>query len=175
MSTHRIKVGPNDPCPCGERKKYKNCCKGRFDWEQALKQRSPEIAHQLSVRGRNLRFFHRIYDLLQVDTPEKLPSYKQIKSAITPTFVERLHQSILDIWPASTPIEAVLAKGASGLSGLYIGDYQIEHLARGVKRHSLYSNKILLVDPFIYPLSVRPEFNPIQNPAAFRSHTLKSL
>ena len=28
----RDKIGRNQPCPCGIRKKYKNCCRGRVDW-----------------------------------------------------------------------------------------------------------------------------------------------
>ena len=27
----RYDIRPNDPCPCGSGKKYKNCCKNRLD------------------------------------------------------------------------------------------------------------------------------------------------
>ena len=29
----RYGIRPNDPCPCGSGKKYKNCCKNRLDKE----------------------------------------------------------------------------------------------------------------------------------------------
>ena len=29
----RYDIRPNDPCPCGSGKKYKNCCKNRLDKE----------------------------------------------------------------------------------------------------------------------------------------------
>jgi len=29
MKTKSVKVGRNDPCPCGSGKKYKKCCLGK--------------------------------------------------------------------------------------------------------------------------------------------------
>ena len=70
----------------------------------------------------------------------------------------------MDVWPADVNIEETLRRPPGEVSGLYIGDYGPEYLARGIVRHSIYANKILLIDPFIYPRSVRDEFNPILNP-----------
>src|SRR5688572_18971967 len=32
------KVSPNESCPCGKKKKYKQCCRGKVDWELLLPQ-----------------------------------------------------------------------------------------------------------------------------------------
>ncbi len=31
-----MKVGRNDPCPCGSGRKYKNCCEGKATAKEAL-------------------------------------------------------------------------------------------------------------------------------------------
>src|SRR5258707_8195371 len=61
------------------------------------------------------------------------------------------------------------------ISGLYIGDYASDYLKRAVVRHSIYANRILLIDPFVYPPSVRDEYNPILNPGQYRSQTLRNV
>jgi hypothetical protein len=46
-------------------------------------------------------------------------------------------------------------------------------LVERVVRHSLYSDAILLVDPFMHPDSVRERFNPVLNPGQYRTTALK--
>lgn len=58
---------------------------------------------------------------------------------------------------------------------MYVGDYSLEQLRSAIVRHSLYATKLLIVDPFIYPLSVRDEYSPILNPAQYRAQTLKNV
>jgi hypothetical protein len=89
--------------------------------------------------------------------------------------VRRIHESILEIWPPNIDIHSVLKKANVDVSGLYIGDYRTEFVIQGLVRHSIYANKILVIDPFIYPLSVRDEYNPILNPEQHRTQTLKNV
>ena len=32
------KIGRNKPCPCGSKKKYKNCCSGKTDWLNLMRE-----------------------------------------------------------------------------------------------------------------------------------------
>lgn len=174
----RIKVGKNDPCPCGRLSngcpsKYKKCCEGKVDWEQIFQSGTDYIRH-LSVRGRNLYFVNRLPEVLQLDTGA-VRSLKDYKAAFTADAVRKVHELILEVWPPDLDIGAVLAAEAVDVSSLYAGDYDLEYLSRGIVRHSIYANKILVVDPFVYPRAFRDEFNPILNPEQYRTQTLKNV
>jgi hypothetical protein len=81
-------------------------------------------------------------------------------------------RSLLDIWPPESNIFEILRREAGDVSGLYIGDYSAQYVGKAILRHSIYANRILLIDPFIYPLAVRDEFNPLINPEQYRTQTL---
>src|SRR5260370_10205991 len=81
----------------------------------------------------------------------------------------------MDLWPPNIDIVAALKRLPNDGSGLYIGDYGPEYLIRAIVRHSIYANRILLIDPFVYPTSVRDEYNPIVNPEQYRAQTLKNV
>jgi len=168
-----FKVGRNDTCPCGSGKKYKLCCEGTLDWEALHRARGDWRPH-LSIRGRNLHFINRVFAALQFDTskPFDLPKYKQ---AFTAEAVRSIHEAVMDAWPPYLDIASVLRRNSSDVSGLYVGDYGPEYLMRGLVRQSIYASKMLVVDPFTYPRSVRDEFNPILNPQKFRAQTLKNI
>lgn len=171
--TRRLKIGRNDPCPCGRLLKYKQCCSGKVNWEQILRNGTDWRVH-LSVRGRNLYFADRVSEILQLDT-SAVRSLKDYKAAFTAETVRKIHELILEVWPPDLDIGSILAAGAVDVSGLYIGDYDLEYISRGIVRHSIYANKILIVDPFMYPKSVRDEFNPILAPEQHRTQTLKNV
>ena len=61
------------------------------------------------------------------------------------------------------------------MSGLYIGDYDANYLRRAIVRHSIYANKILLIDPFQHPYVLVDEYNPILNPGQYRAQTLRNV
>lgn len=42
MSNNKIKIGNNDPCPCGSGMKFKKCCRGRKPRERIVMVGSPE-------------------------------------------------------------------------------------------------------------------------------------
>jgi hypothetical protein len=169
-----IKVGPNDPCPCLALKKYKHCCKGKVDWEQIHRKNSPEWKQHISVRGRNKLFVQKVFAALQLDK-EPVSNLEAFKAAFTPAAVREINEAIVDVWPQDTAIDTVLQSSKVDVSGLYVGEYEPHLLVRGVTRHCLYANKILLVDPFVYPHSLRDEFNPILNPQKYRSQTLRNF
>ena len=170
-----VKVGRNKQCPCDSGKKFKHCCEGKVDWNRILRENSPEWKDHLSVRGRNKLFLDCVCDALQLDTETAPKSLADFKAAFTPQAVRKIHEAIVAVWPNDIKIASVLEGTRADVSGLYVGEYEAELLIRGVTRHSLYANKILLVDPFIYPLSVREQYNPILHPEQFRTQTLKNV
>ena len=172
--SRQSKIKRNDPCPCHSGKKFKSCCLGKVDWE-AINQQGLDCGPYLSVRGRNLYFAGRISDALQLNTLGKASSLKNYKAAFTSDAVRKIHEAVMDVWPPDIDIANALKPSSSDVSGLYIGDYGSEYLTRAIIRHSIYANRIMLVDPFVYPASVKDEYNPIVNPAQYRSQTLKNV
>jgi hypothetical protein len=167
------KIKRNEPCPCFSGEKFKNCCSGKVDWE-AVKEKNLDCRRYLSVRGRNLYFVERMAEALQLDALGQAPSSKAYKAAFTADAVQKIHEAVLNIWPPDIDLAEALKGRSPDVSGLYIGDYDFPYVTRAIVRHSIYANRILLIDPFIYPASVRDEFNPIVNPAQYRTQTLKN-
>ena len=167
------KIGPNDPCPCGTGKKYKKCCNGKVDWNDVFRSGKDWMPY-LSIRGRNIHFVTRIAEILQLDN-NKVKNLSDYKKGFTEKAVREIHEAIIEVWPPNSDITGILESTSEDVSGLYIGDYDIEYISRGIVRHSIYANKILVVDPFIYPKSVRDEYNPILKPAQYRAQTLKNV
>lgn len=170
----RIKLSPNDPCPCWSGKKFKHCCRGVVDWERILNA-GEDYRHLMSIRGRNLLFIQAIADALGLDNVDNFPTLASYKKAFTANAVKKIYEAVVDIWPIDTDIRTLLEKSGTEVSGLYIGDYNPDYLKRAIVRHSIYANKILLVDPFQHPYILADEYNPILNPAQHRTQTLKNV
>lgn len=166
------KIGHNDSCPCGSGRKYKRCCRGKVDWNEILRTGADWKPH-LSNRGRNILFANRLSEALQLDTGN-VRSLTDYKAAFTADAVRQIHEALIEVWPPDLDITSVLEASRQDISALYIGDYGLEYITRGIVRHSTYANKILVVDPFVYPLSVRDEFNPILEPEQYRTQALKN-
>ncbi len=169
----KFKIKRNDLCPCGSGKKYKYCCEEKVDWEQLIKEGKDRIPY-LSIRGRNYLFIQKIAEALQLDSAKPPESLDEYKKAITPKAVTAIHEAIIKIWPKELNIQSILEKCQTDVSGLYIGYYS-EKILEGIIRHSIYANKIIVVDPFIYPYSVKEEYNPISSPEEYRTQTLRNI
>ena len=168
------KIKRNDLCPCGSGKKYKYCCEEKVDWNKILREGKDRTPY-FSVRGRNLLFINKIAEALQLDSITPSTSPQKLKAAFTTEAVKKIHEALIDIWPLNTDIHSVLQGARADVSGLYVGDYRREYIFKGLIRHSIYANKMIVVDPFVYPYSVRDEYNPILTPEQYRKETLKNV
>lgn len=164
----------NAQCPCGSGRKFKHCCLGKIDWNRIIKVGSDPIPH-LSVRGRNLAFIEKMAETFLLDSNGYSKPLIEYKRAFTGKAVRSLYEEIVRLWPKDIDIGRVLRSSTADVSGLYIGDCSPDQLIHAVVRHSLYATKLLIVDPFIYPLSVTDEYNPILNPEQYRAQTLRNV
>src|SRR5205823_6624176 len=53
--------------------------------------------------------------------------------------------------------------------------YEPAHIFRGITRHAVYSDSIILVDPFLDARTIAEKFNPILRPEMYVTATLKNL
>ena len=166
------KIRRNDLCPCGSGRKFKHCCDGEVDW-RSIQASGTDPRPYLSTRGRNIGFLESMAEVLQLDSlTSSLPN---LKKAFTGGSVSTIHEAVLKWWPPETNIDQILRRNSKEVRGLYVGQYQPELLVKGIVRHSIYSNKLMVVDPFVYPLAVQDAFNPILNPEQYRTQTLKNF
>ena len=166
-----MKIGRNAGCPCGSGKKYKHCCLGSVRWED-IPPMSEAHFRNLTVRGKNEVFLENLADALQIDRLDP-GSWSEVKDACTEQAVKRIHASIIDLWPDEEDLHRVLEVSRQEATALYVGSYEEELIFRGLTRHLLYADTILLPDPFSDPRHLRPEYNPLENANAFRVTTLK--
>lgn len=169
-------VGFNQPCPCGSGAKYKKCCRGTVDWENIIKKGNASDAVQsLTVRGRNLGFLNQIDSLLGLSGREV--HWGQVKEAMSPRVVRDIAEAVTVYWPKTTDIAVVLKQAdQSRISALHLGTQQNpEQILRAVARQALYADKILIFDPIVHPLNVRPEYSALHNPDEHVFNTLKHL
>lgn len=169
-----MKFERNKPCPCGSGDKYKRCCLSTLDWNKLAVQGANPILH-LSLRGKNRYFLNIIADALQLDSLGGPVGWDRIKRACTPQAVRKIHEAIPHIWPSEVDLDRVLESQKKIESGLYVGRYDVQSIFSGISRHSIYSDRILIVDPFVDPRSVRSEYNPVLHPEQHLISTLKHL
>jgi hypothetical protein len=169
----RHKVGKNDLCPCGSLLKYKKCCRGNVDWEQTLTQPLAASVPHLSTRGRNLLFLDLVADALQLNSITDSSNWPEFKRAFTPDAVRKIHEAVQFVWPTQEQVIRTLRRERPRMSGLYTGLYDPAAFLRGVTRHSLYTDRILLIDPVMHPDKVKPEYNPLLHPDMYRSTALR--
>jgi len=170
--TAMLKFGRNDQCPCGSGEKFKRCCFGRIDWPLVASQGMGAAIRHLSARGKNMLFLNRLGSILQLDRFE-CHAPDGLKKAFSASAVRRIYEAVDEIWPSYDDLERVLRGEATRTSGLYVGNYEPEQIAEAVTRHTVYSESLLLVDPFTHPRKVRDEFSPLLHaekyrPTAFR-------
>jgi hypothetical protein len=158
-----MKIGRNEPCPCGSGKKYKLCHFGR-----AL----PE-PQQLTLLERNRAL---TYAAAEIFGFTRGVDWRDLKRSISDKQVREFYefQAIL-CDPAHLKWENLVPAPDGSLRALYLGDIYPSEIERNIVRFGLYADELLIVDPFHNPWVLKPEFNPIDNPHQFKADTIKLL
>jgi hypothetical protein len=165
-------VGRNDPCPCGSGRKFKRCCISARQRDRPKGECNSD-ERSLSLKEKNLAFVEEIAAVLQLDSTTPPRDWAEIKRACDAKAVRRIYEALAALWPSHADLVRVLQENRTSTSGLYVGNYDRESIFRGVTRHCLYADSILLIDPFPDPRAVKPEFSGIERPDRLRPATLK--
>ncbi|MFC1528116.1 SEC-C domain-containing protein [Candidatus Neomarinimicrobiota bacterium] len=165
------KITRNSNCPCGSKDKYKKCCLGKIDWNDKESYLPSTFYRNLKLYGKNRQLVNIVAGALQFDNDVN-PSIELIKRACTPSAVKLIHESILELWPDAKDLHRIYDEVQSITTGFYTGSYFPYSILKGVTRHSLYSDKILLKEPFEDPRNFREEFSPIIHPEMHLENTL---
>ena len=160
-----MNIGRNDRCPCGSGLKYKKCHLGRE------LQVYPEPFKGRSIRKRNIILLNAIGDIFF----GKGEDWETMRHSITEDKVREFYRIMAWLWPPQTDLTSLLPKPDRTLRGLYIGDTRPYDILQNIVRYSLYTEEIIVVSPFLAPLTMKEEFSPIANPQKYRQDTLELI
>lgn len=159
------KLLANDNCPCGQGKKFKNCCRD--------KEMSKRPAWDVySIRERNLILFGQINEILGLNEGKE---WEDIRRELSDEQVKDIHQAFGDLWPPETDIIALLPKSDGKIRALYNGVIDVRTITQYATTATLYFDEILIQHTFINPHGLKGEYNPVEQPSKFRQQTLKTL
>jgi hypothetical protein len=162
-----MRAGRNDPCPCGSTKKYKHCC---LPLEETRPQRQVAANSASSLQAKNLALLDAIWGIFDLERP-----WDKVKSSISGPQIREFYTFIANLWPPSTNLLPLLPSSSSDLRALYLGEYEPELMVRNVFRFCLYTDHIVLINPFENPHTMAEEFNPIVHPEEWKFDTLKTV
>lgn len=160
-----MKIGRNDRCPCGSGLKYKKCHLGK------PLEVFPDSFNGRSIKERNIILLNAIADIFF----GKGEDWNKMKNLLTADKVRELYKIIAWLWPPQTDITPLLPRPDKTLRGLYMGDTRPQDILQNIVRYSLYTEEIIVVSPFLAPLTMREEFSPIENPQQYRQDTLELI
>lgn len=161
------KIGPNDPCICGSGKKYKKCCRGRDPTDIPL-------TSEWSIRERNLMLYNAITNILGLNQEGR--TWEDVRRQLSDEQVKDIHRAFEGLWPKETNVVDLLPRPDNRvLRALYTGLVHPKTIFRSVVSHSIYFDEILVMNPFINPTYIKPEFSPIDSPSQYKQETLKNV
>lgn len=160
------KVGGNDPCVCGSGRKHKNCCLGKKPEDM------PETA-EYSIRERNIIFSKMIEDILGLS---KGKTWEDVRRELSDEQVKEIYKAFQSLWPKDTNIINLLPHPDPRiLRALYAGLIDSRTVARDITSYTPYFDEILVINPFMNPAYIAPEYNPITNPGQYKQEVLKNV
>jgi len=155
------------------RKRYrKKATKEVLQENSNIEQPKDRNGNELDLHERNLFLVQTASDIFSY---HRGVHWDDLRRNIASNQIRDLYKVITWLWPPSTNIEQILPKPGHNLRALYLGDIEPQHLIRNVLQFSLYSDEILIFDPFHNPWFMANEFDPIIHPDQYRSDTLRLL
>jgi hypothetical protein len=165
------KRGRKEPCWCGSGIMYKSCHypKDREDWKI---QKGLDTSH-FSIHQRNVALIDAVSEIFGLKASADL---EQLRRTISGNQVRELYEFIEKLWPAGTDLSELLPEEKDHeLTAFYLGDIRPDLISRNLMRFALYSDRILMIDPFLRTELFGTEIDPLNEPDAFKTDTLKLI
>lgn len=124
----------------------------------------------LSLYEKNMTLIEAIIDIVGFTDGKDLAD---IKRKFSREHVAELHKLVAWLWPPDTDVAKFLPPKSDKLRALYMGNMRPQTILRSVGRYSLYCDEILVMDPFMNPWFIAPDYNPIMHPEEYVGNTWK--
>ncbi len=131
------------------------------------------LTTELSIRERNLKFYWIITNILGLT---KGRTWEDVRRELSDKQVKDIHRAYEALWPKGTNVVDLLPRpDQKVLRALYTGLVDPRTIIRSVTSYTIYFDEILIINPFINPTYVKPEFSPIHSPSQYKQDTLKNV
>lgn len=153
-------------CGCGSGYAFSACCKDipeahRPTWSVA------------SIRERNLMFIGKVQSILGLDSGK---SWNDVRAELNDEHVKQIYRCLQALWPADTNFRELWPRPDPRIfRAVYMGCIDPRTVAMSVLAWTSYFDEVVLLNPFMNPTCIRPEFSPVENPAQHRAQTLKNI
>jgi hypothetical protein len=155
-----------DACPCGSGATFQTCCKSLPLWE-----RPPWNVR--SLRERNLAFIRAVYDILGLGADR---SWDDVRRELSDEQVARIHSVVPTLWPEDTDLAALLPRpNVSIVRAVYMGPSDPRMVGLSVVSLAPLFDQLLVMNPFLNPANIKPEYSPVSNPSKHKQQTLKNV
>lgn len=124
----------------------------------------------MSLSARNIVLLDAVEDITGL---AKGKEWDDVRRQLSGDHVREIYRAMAWLWPPETDLESLLPQPDGTLRALYLGTARPEVILDNVCRFSLYSDEILVVNPFFNPWCVAREYNPIVHPDQFKTDTLQ--
>lgn len=161
-----MKISRNDRCPCGSGKKFKLCC------NLLPEETRPRTNQNRPIRERNLILLSALDDIFGF---KKGISWDDFRRDLSDGQVQEFYEFIDWLWPIETDVLSLLPPPSDTLRGFYIGETKPYEIVNNILRYSLYTDEIVVTNPFHHPRTIAPEYNPIVNPSQYKQDTLEMV
>lgn len=159
-------LNSNDLCGCGSGRKYKKCCKNRLASDRPA-------WDTYSIRERNLIFTREIQNILGLD---KGNTWEDVRRNLSDQQVKEIHEVFGSLWPQDTNFASLLPRPDDSVSrGVFLGIIDPRTVGANVIGLLGYFDELVIPNPFINPVLMRPEYSPTHSPAQHKEQTLKNV
>ena len=156
---------PRDKCGCGSGKHFENCCKTK----------PPELRptwNEVSIRERNIMLYNGIANVLELNEDN---DWVTVRRELTDEKISKIYSLYKLLWPLETDLLQLLPKPDGTARAVYTGSIHPNAIAEFALGASLYFGQLIIEHPFVHAGTVKKEYNPVENPAAYRHEFLKAV
>lgn len=153
-------------CGCGSGYSFAACCRDIPDAHQP----SWSVA---SIRERNMLFIGKVKNILGLDSGK---NWNDVRAELNDQHVTQIYRCLQALWPVDTNFRELWPRPDPRIfRAVYRGCIDPRTVVSSVLAWTTYFDEIVLLNPFVNPTCIRPEFSPVENPAQHRVQALKNV
>lgn len=122
------------------------------------------MASTSKISQRTQRLYEAIFSIFGLDSNDPGSNWDYLKHNMNPGQVRALYLAISDIWPRPLTLSQLLPPTHSNLRSYYAGRPLPQNIGNLMARNALYTDEIIITSPFLNPLNVIEDMNPIVHP-----------
>jgi len=130
--------------------------------------RSALAASSQTLRDKNMALLGAMSEIFGLGRP-----WSKVKDGMTDAKIREFYIFLAELWPLGTDYRRIMPTPDSTLRALYLGENEPEVLLENVFHFCLYTDQIVIINPFDNPNVMADKFNPIYHPGEWRLQTIR--